>query len=487
MQWLGGSWSRITARSVKRSAGLAAGLLLVSGCPQSLDPTTVVQPVRVGDEACALLGPAGGEIVSGDLSVLVSAGALGEETEVCITARTSEGPFEALSPALAFAPELDLAIPAQVRFPLPGNAEPSVFQNRGGTYFARDNVRDGAFIEFSLPSLKSVYLGMTCEDCAPARSKVDLLAVVDNSGSMSEEQEMLRQALPGMTQVLLTGDLDGDGDQDVPAVESLNVAVTSTTMGLDATVPNCPRDGDDGAFLDSGCGGGAFVHWDGTAPATDVYDAMQCRVSLGIDGCGFEQPFEAILRGVTPSTSDIVFRDGPGIGDGFNAGFIRDDAALAILLLTDEDDCSANDHDLYEPSSTSFPGDLNLRCFLHADSAVHPIARYLDGILALKERPGDLIFGTLTGIPQGTDGMAPAEILDHPEMLEVPDPSSPSRLAPVCQTESGMAMPGIRNVSLVKELSEAGAHGVVGSICTDDLAPMLERFGRAVAAAIEGR
>ena len=41
------------------------------------------------------------------------------------------------------------------------------------------------------------------------------------------------------------------------------------------------------------------------------------------------------------------------VSDGTNAGFLRDDALLAIVILTDEDDCSREDDDVTLP----FPGE----------------------------------------------------------------------------------------------------------------------------------
>lgn len=475
---------------LKRTGRVTVALLLgATGCSESHTGESIepLQAVVVGDEGCATLGPAGGMLQTGDLLVNFPPGALGESQELCVAAEEATGPFSAVTPALEFSPQPALLAPVEVRFPLAGDLRPSVFQENSEVYVARDNERDGGHVVFSLPSLKSVYLGMTCQDCAPARSKVDLLAVVDDSGSMAQEQELLRQALPRMTEALLSGDLDGDGIQDVPAVESLHVAVASTGVSIDAVVPRCSADEDDGAFLNNGCGGEPFVHWDGTSSVEYVHEAMSCRVALGTDGCGFEQPFEAALMGLTPSTSDVEFFGGTGIGDGVNAGFVRDNATLAVLLLTDEDDCSTSDQELFNPTSSVYTSDLNLRCSEYSDEAVFPVARYVDGLLALKERAGDIVFGAITGTPEDSDGLSPAEVLADPRMDEVPDPESPSLLTPVCASENGVAFPGVRNVTLAQDLQGIGAHGVVGSICAGDLGPMMGRFGRAVGASLEGR
>ncbi|MCA9583107.1 MAG: hypothetical protein KC416_15015, partial [Myxococcales bacterium] len=61
----------------------------------------------------------------------------------------------------------------------------------------------------------------------------------------------------------------------------------------------------------------------------DVAGKFSCLANVGVDGSGIEMP----LRAVELAVSDRV-------ADGTNAGFLRDDALLAVVILTDEDDCS---------------------------------------------------------------------------------------------------------------------------------------------------
>jgi hypothetical protein len=114
---------------------------------------------------------------------------------------------------------------------------------------------------------------------------------------------------------------------------------------------------------------------------------IACVAAMGTGGCGFTQPLEAALKAVTPTTSSITFAMGTvGHGDGVNAGFVRPDSLLVVLVLTDEDDCSALDPDLFNPSSARYTGALNLRCFMYPE-AVHPMSRYEDGLFALARTP----------------------------------------------------------------------------------------------------
>jgi hypothetical protein len=69
--------------------------------------------------------------------------------------------------------------------------------------------------------------------------------------------------------------------------------------------------------------------------------ALGCMVQVGIGGCGYEQPFKAI---------GLALGDHP-----HNEGFLRDDAALLVLVLSDEDDCSSTPgNELFDPDEAGF-------------------------------------------------------------------------------------------------------------------------------------
>jgi len=62
-------------------------------------------------------------------------------------------------------------------------------------------------------------------------------------------------------------------------------------------------------------------------------DALRCISAIGTFGCGFEQPLEAMKKALEPANTA-------------NSGFLRHDAFLTVLLITNEDDCSASDPQL---------------------------------------------------------------------------------------------------------------------------------------------
>ncbi|HVV49060.1 MAG TPA: hypothetical protein VHO06_05340, partial [Polyangia bacterium] len=64
-----------------------------------------------------------------------------------------------------------------------------------------------------------------------------------------------------------------------------------------------------------------------------IADVFQCIALLGSSGCGFENQLASIDR--------ALGADGLGPAPAENANFLRPDAYLGIIMLTNEDDCSA--------------------------------------------------------------------------------------------------------------------------------------------------
>jgi hypothetical protein len=147
-------------------------------------------------------------------------------------------------------------------------------------------------------------------------------------------------------------------------------------------------------------------------------EGMQCTAFLSTGCCGLGQPLEAIYRALVVRNA----RGRAGSGDP-NAGFLREGAALAIVVLTDGDDGSVRDCRYAEPgvactdalqvfditSSRWSSSDLNQRFYMYtpgsAQDPTWPLDRYVDpsnprrGLLALKPVGGRIVFGAITGVP----------------------------------------------------------------------------------------
>ncbi len=284
---------------------------------------------------------------------------------------------------------------------------------------------------------------------APVTS-LDLLVVVDNSGSMRENQSnLLAQLRPLIESLTSPPDLDMDGRPDYPPIRDLHVGVVSTDLGTPgATVPGCANSdlGDDGLLNPIRYGQALARHqpWTGSPvgfrpddcnrpdqfPAfiafasgtTDVarftHD-FHCNVALYVNGCGLEQPLEAAYRAVRWHRAD----DRPGNTDP-NAGFLRSEALLAILVLSDEEDGSVRDCrfaesgipctdaiDVYQMASLRWAApNLNMRFYMYAPGGEQdptwPLERYVDprnptrGFFGLKPgHPERVLFAAIAGVP----------------------------------------------------------------------------------------
>jgi hypothetical protein len=334
--------------------------------------------------------------------------------------------------------------------------------------------------------------------------KVDLLFMIDNSGSMSEEQASLAMQIPRLVRVLATGDrnpdVDADGDgtpndigDDFPAVRSLQIGVVSSDMGVGGfNVDTCrenPNFGDNGLLLHSGntASSGCMASYpsfleferDVTDPDTYARD-VNCIAALGTGGCGFEQQLESVLKAVTPSTCNDPWcsfaMNTRGHADGPNLGFLRGpltsepESLLAVIMLTDEEDCSVADPAIYTAGDTP-----NLRCFSNPNM-VHATSRFVDGLLATRSSPDLLVFAAIAGVPTNATSstMSFDQILDAPEMREEIDPTDRSKLRPSCNVVGrGVAYPPRRIVQVARDLERRGASAVIESICQADFTPAL--------------
>ncbi len=277
------------------------------------------------------------------------------------------------------------------------------------------------------------------------------------------------------------------------------------TGGFGVFTCNEPNFGDDGILrtrgdtMIPGCMA-TYPPFLGFQPALDRDTAgfaanVTCVAAVGTNGCGFEQQLDATLKAVSLSTATdqdgrpLTFVSGTvGHADGANAGFLRPDSVLAIIMVTDEDDCSAIDPDIFNEGSERYPGmALNLRCFQYPE-AVHPIQRYVHGLIQTR-RPDLLVFGAIVGVPPDLIG-APADydaILADPRMIEAPDPDMRSQLTPSCNVPGrGLAFPPRRIVSVARDLERAGARAVVQSVCQESFDGPIDAILREIGDALRG-
>jgi hypothetical protein len=358
---------------------------------------------------------------------------------------------------------------------------------------------------------------------------VDVLFVIDNSATLADEQVFLADNAKAFVQVL---------DQ---ANVNYRVGFTTTDVGNPACDASTPERG---RLILQNClanshefvSGSSFVFDQICTPFCEIEDieiqptptleepqpqlrpwlekiqgvsnlpvdvtmteAMSCYLPVGIAGCRFESPLEAMYLALN--------RFQEPTDDGY--GFMRQGAHLAIVLVTDEVDCSYKSSKLFDGSNTIFwpePTDLTSAtcwnagvqcigggpvyqdCFATnkdlagntgvADSAavMQPLSRYLSRlgeIDALKKSfdPEDGVsVSGIAGVPVGypQSPIVYKDINDDNFMNSF-------GIGPGCESATAQAIPPPR----IKEITEAYGIGSssLSSVCDEDYSSTLEEIG----------
>ncbi len=391
--------------------------------------------------------------------------------------------------------------------------------------------------------------------CAAGRA-ADILFVIDNSGSMAANQANLARNIAGFF-----------GELSAQAV-SLHVGVISTDLGTPgSTVPSCANSdvGDDGLLNPIRNGQAIRSHqpWT-TAPArvrparcmmvptqypsfltfdaatTDPMafrDDFVCNAYLSVGGCGLEQQLESLYRALVVHNP----REQPGNIDP-NAGFVRPNAVLGIVMLTDEEDGSVRDCryaengvpctdgiGVYDSTNATWASvDLNLRFYNYRPGSLQDptwnVDRYITpgnptrGLTSLKPgAPHLVVFGALAGVPinlpftargvawdyllgrnpDGSDGDVGMSAEGPISMRQANmDPACSTRVVPACRRQGTsydptnppcssdqqyFALPSRRIAEVVRRFDETYGNGVIGSICLNDYTEFMQDFARRVA------
>jgi hypothetical protein len=331
---------------------------------------------------------------------------------------------------------------------------------------------------------------------------VDLLVVIDDSGSMAEEQAILAGGLFAFVDALV----HPPPAWPYGAIDSMHLAVVTSDLGVsygeDGEIPGESITPDSlQTYLNQGDGGwfqgvqAGSVTLGGTSVACEAIDGAfaetpyegspnasltvqaACLAQQGTAGCGFEQQLEAAAMALR--------RDD-------QASFVEESHLLVVLVITDEEDCSMEDAPgLFATEECLDATKLNIACNAGGNEQyLFDLDYFRDTFEGAKGFAGGVIFAAIAGVPNDAEGAEQwvqcqgrgDEIggcldLEAMQMSTYVDDSSGTGLwkfAPVCtRSEGGVvvtsAVPGRRYVELAAD--ELGHDGYVSSICNEDWSP----------------
>ncbi len=306
---------------------------------------------------------------------------------------------------------------------------------------------------------------------------LDILFVIDNSGSMREEQASLVANFNRFINVL---------DNIEGGLPNVHIGVVTTDIGAGPYgIMGCTGNGDRGILQNAPVGGACstpgperyiidIANDDGVTRTNNyagtLADTFSCIAELGTGGCGFEQPLESMRRALNGSNAE-------------NNGFIRDDAFLAVIIISDEDDCSVEQVSMFDSDPALDNIDSNVgplssfRCFefgvectpdnprsagprqdcvTRANSQfMYDVDEYANFLKSLKADPGQIIV---------------AGIIGNPSPVVVGTKDNEPTLDASCTSASGDADPGIRLQSFLDSFPNRNTST---TICDDDLSDAL--------------
>ena len=335
----------------------------------------------------------------------------------------------------------------------------------------------------------------------PLSRKLDMLFMIDNSQSMLPLQSKLIASFPSFMNVLKA--LPG-------GLPDVHVAVVSSDTGpakFDLPDRHCAFRGDGGRFQSTPRGtcvvaplpaGQTFLAASQNQQQRnytgDITDAFTCIAALGDQGCGFEGQLKSVRWALDPHNLPAG-----------NAGFLRDEAYLAVVLVTNEDDCSLpDDSDLADPTQTLMTDPLgplwswrcnefghlciingtlqsppratamsNLQGCISNETATSKLTRVGDEVSflrSLKQNPNQVLVAAISGPPTPYSYemiQTGLDVAPHPNIVHS------------CTQNSGeFADPSVR---IQQWVASFGVNGLSQSICASTLAPALQLVGNRIA------
>lgn len=392
--------------------------------------------------------------------------------------------------------------------------------------------------------------------------KLDVLVVIDNSETMAPRQLALANAFPALLGALADSSIDARFGFTTTDNGNPLCGQATTPEGGALVLSSC-RERLEDFIADAGADYGGFacesiceyeqpittkptmidnggeakprpwleVNANETNLVDDLQpaDAIKCLLPQGVDGCSFEQPLESMHKALlrTEDEQEASF------------GFLRDDATLLVLVVTDEADCSYSVpwNDIFLPGggklfwqdmgsdipTSAICWNAGTRCVpdmdvldctvadydiggmlldpeamnTPAEAVLHPVGRYtaeLDKLVEAKgESEGQVLVALIAGLGEDSQpfydetndqelmnefGIGPGceQMSVSTECVLPSDCPSKKCEDNVC-VELGIAIPPVR----LLHVAERYGAGQLYSVCSDDWSDYLKQIGEAVA------
>ncbi len=207
-----------------------------------------------------------------------------------------------------------------------------------------------------------------------APSKIDVLFVIDNSGSMAGEQATLAAGFADFIRAFQAKAVDFHLGVITTDVQNTNASDWANRMPAGFINPNR---GD----LLSRSAGQRFL----TSATPNLNAAFSSLTNVGTRGSGAEQGLKSLG----------YFLEAGKLGaGGTNAGFVREDALLSIVVLSDENECTVG-----ESADSRIDGVLNRLKVVKGSASRGYSFHFINSINANKPNPVPAPDQTITSCP----------------------------------------------------------------------------------------
>jgi hypothetical protein len=405
--------------------------------------------------------------------------------------------------------------------------------------------------------LKRVEYDAAQEDMAgiqiEVNKDVDILFVVDNSGSMGEEQANLSENFGRFVSVLEADDVKANYRLGITTTDDSNYWCKGAGVS----------DAESGQFVLSSCRsrlGDFYFSGDDTdaeAACTDFCDldsieiqptttdddpnpsvrpwleniegatnlpdgvtttqALQCFGPQGINGCGFESHLESMWKSLR-----LARMSGQN-----QSGFLRDNAILSIVFVTDEADCSFNRElqntvfgeegvgnqvfwslpDVQQSPTSAVCWNAGVSCDFSLESnqctsinldvdgnetndddaaALYPLSKYttfVEDIEADKKirNPGqEVIVSAIAGVPENYPEIQQLSYAEGPDATNPDSFQAKFGIGQGCSSQVAEAVPPVRLREFAETFLVGDDDNNLFSVCSTDYGPALESIAESI-------